>query len=86
MDGFGCSAFAVGQQLIVTTVSGSIQGLSPNQSEWEYLGQLDHNRFFHRVLPLGSDSLLIVGGANMEEGKTNRVEVLRISSESLGGR
>lgn len=86
MDGFGSSAFAVGDQLIVTTVSGSIQSLRPGQTEWDYVGQLADARFFHRVLPWGADRLLIVGGANMEEGKTTSVEVLKIPSQSVAGR
>lgn len=78
MEGFGSSAFTVGDQLIVTTVSGSIQSLSPGQTDWEYLGQLKHSRFFHRVLPLGADGLVIVGGASMEEGKTTALEILKL--------
>lgn len=86
MDGFASSAFTVGDQLIVTTVSGSIQSLSPGQTEWEYLGQLNHSRFFHRVLPLGPDGLVIVGGASMAEGKTTAIEILKLPAKAIAGK
>ncbi len=80
MDGFGCSAFACNGALIVTTMSGSIQKLADNGERWEYMGQLENARFFHRVLPWNDARLVIVGGANMTVGgKTESLEVLTIS-------
>lgn len=78
MDGFGSSAFAVGDSLYVTTISGSIQRLKPDGSAWELVGQLAHPRFFHRILPWGSDKLVVVGGSDMMTGKTNQLEVLQL--------
>jgi N-acetylneuraminic acid mutarotase len=78
MDGFGSSAFACRDALYVTTVSGSIQRLSGEGAAWEYLGQLAHGRFFHRLLPWQSSKLVVVGGGNMEEGKVESLEVLAI--------
>jgi N-acetylneuraminic acid mutarotase len=76
MDGFGSSAFANNGAVYVTTMSGSIQRLEQSGQKWEYLGQLKHPRFFHRVLPWGDSKLLIVGGASMGDGKAEAVEVL----------
>ena len=86
MDGFGSSAFAVGDQLIVTTVTGSIQSLRAGADAWSYLGQLHHSRFFHRVLPMDYDRLVIVGGSGMEEGKITALEVLKFAPSTVAGK
>ncbi len=79
MDGFGASTFACGSSLFATTMSGSIQRLSDDGKSWEYLGQLAHPRFFHRVLPWNNAKLVIVGGASMMSGKVEALELLSIS-------
>lgn len=85
MDGFGSSAFARHDSLYVTTVSGSIQRLRGDGKSWEYLGQLAHPRFFHRLLPWQESKLIVVGGANMLEGKTEALEVLDIPDMKTAG-
>ncbi len=75
MDGFGSSAFASQGDLYVTTMSGSIQRLSKDGKKFDFVGQLANPRFFHRVLPWGS-KLVVVGGASMESGKAQALEVL----------
>ena len=80
MDGFGCAAFACEGSLYVTTVSGSIQRLSADGTHWEFLGQIAHPRFFHRVLPVSNSRLVIVGGASMEEGKAEELEILTVTN------
>lgn len=80
MDGFGTSAFASSGALYVTTVSGSIQRLGGDGKEWEFVGQIAHPRFFHRVLPWGDSKLIVVGGASMEEGKAEDLEVLSVGN------
>lgn len=85
MDGFGCSAFSVGDQLVVTTMTGSIQSLGPEQAAWNYLGQVSEQRFFHRMLPLDSERLVLVGGGNME-GKALSVEVLKFPARAVAER
>jgi N-acetylneuraminic acid mutarotase len=82
MDGFGSSAFACRGTLYVTTISGSIQSLSADGKQWQYVGQLEQPRFFHRVLPWSDSKLVIVGGTSMETGKTTKVEVLTIPTAS----
>jgi len=78
MEGFGSSAFSLGNRLIVTTMSGSAQQLSPEKDRWEIVGQLKFPRFFHRQLTTPSNELLVVGGANMQTGKTNSLEIFRL--------
>jgi hypothetical protein len=86
MDGFGTSAFECQGSLYVTTVSGSIQRLRPDGKGFEYLGQLAHPRFFHRVLPWGNDKLVVVGGASMEEGKAEDLELLTVTHVQTAAR
>ncbi|MFO0906444.1 MAG: kelch repeat-containing protein [Pirellulales bacterium] len=86
MDGFGASAFACQNSLYVTTVTGSIQRLSGEGKAWEYVGQLAQPRFFHRLLPWQGTQLLVVGGANMEEGKTEALEKLNTATAQAAGK
>jgi len=78
MDGFGSSAFATGGRLYVSTYSGKLQRLSEDGESWEVLGQLDRARFFHRMLPLSPTQLIVVGGASMETGKFDQVDVIEV--------
>jgi len=79
LEGFGSSAFACGENLFVTTISGAVQQLSKASPRWEIVGQLAHPRFFHRLLPWQNDKLVIVGGANMMTGKILELELLPVS-------
>lgn len=78
MDGFGTSAFANQDALVVTTMSGSIQRLLPGANQWELVGQLQSPRFFHRELATAEGDILVVGGASMETGKVNSIERFKI--------
>ncbi len=79
MDGFGSSAFACGGDLYVSTISGAIQRLSDSGEAWHYLGQLDHPRFFHRLLAW-NDKLIAVGGGSMSVGKIEDVELIPVAA------
>lgn len=78
MEGFGSSAFAVGDRLYVTTYSGMLQRLSKDGKTWEVAKELDRDRFFHRLLPLSGNELLSLGGASMSSGKFDEVDIIRI--------
>jgi len=79
MDGFGTAAFSVDGKLIVTTMSGAIQGLPADGSKWEYLGQLKSPRFFHES-PAWNHGIVVVGGASMMDGKAENLEFLPIGN------
>jgi hypothetical protein len=81
MTGFGASAFATGGRLYVSTHDGTLQRLTEDGSAWEVISQTPTARFFHRMLPIDDGRLLVVGGANMGQGKFAEVEVLNVSSE-----
>ncbi|MCC7333936.1 MAG: hypothetical protein IT422_02500 [Pirellulaceae bacterium] len=78
MDGFGASGWSIDGRLIVTTYSGDIQQLAADGRAWEVIGKTKDARFFHRLLPLKENSLVSVGGANMEEGKYLEPEVINM--------
>jgi N-acetylneuraminic acid mutarotase len=78
MEGFGNSSFEINGQLLASTMSGSVQRLSSDGERWELAGQLTHPRFFHRLLPTSDGQVIIVGGASMETGKTNDLELLSL--------
>ncbi len=77
MEGFGTSAFAIGDRLVVTTMSGSVQTLSNDGTQWTLAGQANEPRFFHRQLTTNDGRVLVVGGASMSTGKTNSVELMQ---------
>ena len=78
MDGFGTSAFACAGELYVSTISGSLQRLTADNSKWEFVSQFDHPRFFHRMLPWKDASLIAVGGGNMRTGKVTELDLIKV--------
>lgn len=78
ITGFGSSAFATGGKLYVTTIKGDLQRLSTDGSSWKIIKQTPTARFFHRMLPIDDEHLLIVGGANMKTGKFDEIEVIDV--------
>jgi hypothetical protein len=83
MTGFGASAFATGGNLYISTISGTFQRLAADGSEWQVVGQMRTPRFFHRMLPAGSDAVIVVGGASMS-GRITAVEKLKVSPQHAG--
>jgi len=78
MSGFGTSSFATGNRLYVSTYHGNLLRLSQDGKTWEQVAKLKRARFFHRMLPLSKEELLSVGGANMETGKFDEVDVIQV--------
>jgi hypothetical protein len=78
MEGFGASAFATGGSLFVSTNNARLQRLSADGSAWEIVRELPRGRFFHRMLPLDDHRFVLVGGANMEVGKFEEVDVISV--------
>ena len=79
INGFGASAFATNGRLYVSTIKGSLQRLSEDGQSWEIIARTPTARFFHRLLPVDAEHLLVVGGANMGIGKFEEVEVLAVT-------
>ena len=80
MEAFGASAFAQGDHLYVTGVKGRILRLSDNGQAWDEVGRMEQGRFFHRLLPLGDDRLIIVGGSS-RSGRILSLELLRVAAK-----
>ncbi|MCC9606846.1 DUF4198 domain-containing protein [Blastopirellula sp. JC732] len=78
MDGFGTSTFAQGGKLYVSTMSGRLVRLADDGKSWETVGGLTNERFFHRMLPVGKDQLILLGGASMTVGKFSEVDVVNL--------
>jgi N-acetylneuraminic acid mutarotase len=76
MEAFGNSSFEIDGKLLALTMSGAVQQLADDGKSWLVVGQLEHPRFFARLLPWGQHQAVIVGGADMSTGKTNEVEIL----------
>jgi N-acetylneuraminic acid mutarotase len=81
MVGFGAAACAAGGRLYVSTIKGDLQRLAADGARWELVGKTPTARFFHRMLPIDESHVLVVGGANMESGKFEEVEVLEVQSD-----
>ena len=81
MNGFGVAAWPVHNELIATTIDGDIQRLGPESKDWELIGKTRDARFFHRLLPIASDRLVAIGGANMGKGKFAGIELITITPE-----
>jgi N-acetylneuraminic acid mutarotase len=76
MEGFGASAWCVGDNLFVSTYSGKLQRLSAGADSWKVVAELKTDRFFHRMLPMDQRRLVLVGGASMTTGKFSELEVV----------
>lgn len=85
IEGFGCSAFAVGGRLYVTTLGGKLHGLNHAQDSWDVVRDLPRGRFFHRLLPLGERGLLAVGGANREQGHVAEIDAISVELPASSG-
>lgn len=80
MESFGASAFAQHGRLYVTGVKGRILRLSEDGRSWDEVGHLDKGRFFHRLLPLGDDRLVVVGGSS-RAGRILSLELVRVAGQ-----
>ena len=67
-NGFGASAFAIGDRLFTSSQSKELLVLARDETRWECAAQLDPQRFFHRLIPGRRGGVLLIGGANDREG------------------
>lgn len=78
MTGFATSTFAVGGHLYSTGASGIVYRLSDDGQEWQVADRLLFPRIFLRLLPVGDDRLIALGGTGMSAGRTAVVESLKV--------
>lgn len=78
MTGFGAAAWSVAGNLISSTMEGAVRRLSDDQRNWQTVGQTRGSRFFHRLIPFDNNTLLLIGGANMEQGKYLEIESIQM--------
>jgi hypothetical protein len=67
-NGFGASAFNVGDRLFASSQTEELLVLTEDKARWECAAQLDPQRFFHRLILGPRGSVLLIGGANDEQG------------------
>ena len=78
LTGFGSSAYEVNGKLVVSTYGGTVQELAADGKRWLVRGNLANERFFHRMLPISKAEVVLLGGASMEVGKFEEVELLNL--------
>ena len=76
MDGFGASAFGSAKGLYASTSPGLLYRLDDNGAKWTEVGQMNHPRYFHRLVASDAGRLLIVGGTS-KGGKVPEVEAVQ---------
>jgi hypothetical protein len=86
LEGFGGSAVTCDGHLYATTYSGKVSRLSDDGQSWQDAGKLTRPRFFHRLLSADDHSLIVVGGASMEEGKDLSVEIVPLTAARITSR
>jgi hypothetical protein len=79
MSGFGSSAFECGGKLYVSLLDGFVHCLNEDGRGWTTVAKSENARFFHRMLPVEGNRLLMIGGANMEVGKFTKIDAIRLA-------
>ena len=83
MEGFGTACCTTANHFYASTSSGKLLRLSEDGRSWELVRQLQDARFFHRMLPVTSDRLALLAGANMQQGKYATVELAPIAPQMV---
>jgi N-acetylneuraminic acid mutarotase len=76
--GFSPAAAAVNGRLVVNTSAGPVHRLAADGSAWEKVGDAAQKRMVARLVPLGPDAVLLVGGAG-GGGNVDVVEVIKLA-------
>lgn len=79
--GFSPAATVVGGRAILSTSDGSVYRMLADASGWEKVGESKSKRMVHRIVPLGSDSILLVGGAGGPDGNHAELEVVKLADK-----
>gem|GEM_PF-275484 len=77
--GFATSSFSIGGHLYYTGDSGIVYRLSDDEKSWDVTDRLMFPRMFLRLLPVGEDRLIALGGTSSGSGNSPIVESLRVT-------
>jgi N-acetylneuraminic acid mutarotase len=77
IDGFGMSAYGIGDEVYVSGKGGEVFSVGAYGTEWRSLAQLSHPRIFHRLVAAESNALLAVGGAE-KGGHVRNIERIEL--------
>lgn len=78
-NGFASAVCAVQGAVIASPADGKVYKLSAKGDAWSSVAQLGEKRIVHRIVPLGENRLLAIGGAATKERNLSGLEVLDIS-------
>jgi len=78
--GFSPAAAVLQDRLILNTSAGLVARLTTDGQAWEKVGQAKIKRMVARLLPHGTDQVILVGGAS-SGGNVAEVEVFRIPAQ-----
>ena len=78
MSGFGATSFTHNNRLYVSAMDGFVHELNDDGSAWRTITRQEPSRFFHRMLPIAKNKLVMIGGANMQIGKFTGLDVLEL--------
>ncbi|MEM7308772.1 MAG: kelch repeat-containing protein [Planctomycetota bacterium] len=77
MNGFTPAICSFGGDLWASPADGKLYRMSADGTAWDVLGELEHSRFVHRMVPIDERTLAVLGGASME-GNRKSVELIEI--------
>lgn len=77
IEGFGASAFAVDNRVCVSTRNGQVLRLTTDGKHWETLGNLQHPRYFHRLVAGLNHDVIVLGGTAAD--KVKEVEAVTVA-------
>lgn len=81
-NGFGIAAFGSAEGLVISGMNGTVYRLSADGAAWDATAKLESPRFFHRVLPLGPNRYVAVGGASFKQGHITALETFALTQSA----
>lgn len=85
MNGFTPAVCELGGRLYASPADGVVYRLAADGKAWEPVGTLAVTRYVHRMVPLGTDKLLVLGGASMS-GNVSLSEAVEVGARPAAPR
>lgn len=79
-NGFTPAVCNLGGRIYASPSDGKVYRLNSKHTTWEEIATLERQRVVHRIVPVGEDTLLVLGGAS-RAGNVAQSEVIEISLE-----